>query len=207
MNKITIAIDIDDVLAEGTNALIDVVNSRYGLALSQGDYHAVGGNFNGYYERVWATHGVDGIVSYAELADEMAADQSHIPLLPGADFAINELSKRFHIVLITARPESWIKATRRWLARHFDAGDIEVYFAGNTVSAAQKTALSKGKQAKLLNAKLLIDDNVNNCQSAMDEGIEVILFGEYGWQGDAPERMMRCKDWPAVLEHVNEARF
>lgn len=202
MKKATIAIDIDDVLAEGTNSLIASANARYGLSLSPEDYHAVGGDFKGYYERVWMTHGVDSIVSYSELAAEMAEDQSHIPLLAGAEFAIHQLAKRFHIVFITARPESWEISTRRWFAQHLAADDIDLYFAG---SHHNEMALSKGQQAKKLGATLLIDDNVANCQSALDEGIDVILFGDYGWQRDAPKTMKRCKGWPEVLEYLDEA--
>lgn len=204
MARQTIAIDIDDVLAEGTIALIDAANRKYGLSLTKQNYHDVGGDFNGYYERVWRTHGVDGIVRYEELSEEMAADQSHVPLLPGAEFAVHQLAKRFHIAFITARPESWEAATRRWFKQHLSGDDIELYFAGNHYD---QNALTKGQQAKKLNAKLLIDDNVSNCQTALDEGLQVILFGEYGWQRNAPSNMVRCKGWPEVLEYLNETRF
>lgn len=201
MSKPTIAIDIDDVLAEGTNALIESANRRYGLSLTPQDYHDVGGDFKGYYERVWLTHGVDNLVSYDELAEEMAEDQSHVPLLAGAEFAIHQLAKRFHIVFITARPEAWEAATRRWFKNHLYGDDIELYFAG---SHHHETSLNKGQQAKKLGATLLIDDNVTNCQTALDEGIDVILFGDYGWQRNAPGTMKRCKGWPEVLEYIDE---
>ncbi len=199
--KSTIAIDIDDVLADGTNAMIDAANRRYDLSLTADDYHSVGGDFKGYYERVWATHGLESIVNFDELSEEMAADQSHVPLLAGAEFAVSELSKRFHIVFITARPEAWERATRLWFAKHFEKENVELYFAGSHLSPS---SLTKGQQAKRLNATLLIDDNISNCQTALDEGLEVILFGEYGWQGHAPSEMTRCKDWPEVLEHLSE---
>lgn len=199
--KPIIAIDIDDVLAEGTNAMIEAANKRYGLSLTQQDYHDVGGDFKGYYERVWKTHGVDNIVSYDELAEEVALDQSHIPLLPGAEFAVHELAKRFHVIFITARDVAWEGATRRWFKQYLSEDDIELYFAGNHYD---ESALTKGQLAKQLNVMLLIDDNVSNCQTALDEGLKVILFGEYGWQRDVPEEMVRCKDWPEVLEYLSE---
>jgi uncharacterized HAD superfamily protein len=202
-NKPIIAIDIDDVLAEGTNSLIESANYRYGLSLTQQDYHTVGGDFSGYYERVWQAHGVDGLVKYDDLAAEMALDQSHVPLLAGAEFALQQLAKRFHIVFITARPEAWESATRKWFKQHLAKDDIELYFAG---SHHHKMALNKGQQAKQLGATLLIDDNVTNCQTAIDEGVDVILFGNYGWQRQVPPGMTHCKDWPAVLDYLDEAR-
>lgn len=200
MTKPVIAIDIDDVLADGTNALIDAANRRYDLSLTPEDYHTVGGDFKGYYERVWATHGVESIVSFDELSEEMATDQSNVPLLAGAQFAVTELSRRFHIVFITARPEEWEAATRRWFSQHFGNDDVELYFAG---SHDGTMAMTKGQQAKALGADLLVDDNPRNCQTALDEGLKTILFGEYGWQQNPPDTMIRCKGWPEVLEYLD----
>lgn len=202
MKKPIIAIDIDDVVAQGTEYLIESVNTRHNLALTREEYHAVGGEFWGYYERVWQAHGVGDLVHYADVAEEMAADQSQVPLLPGAQFAVHELAKRFHVIFITARPPAWEQATRRWFKQHLDDEDVELYFAGNHYDSA---AQSKGQLAVRLGAELLIDDNISNCQSALDEGVDTILFGEYGWHTSVPDGMMRCKDWPAVLEYMNEA--
>lgn len=200
MSMPTIAIDIDDVLADGTGQLIASVNERHGLSLTSQDYHAVGGEFWGYYERVWQAHGVAEVVKYADVAEEMRRDQSLVPLLPGAEFAIRQLTERFRVVFITARPVAWEAATRRWFTMHFNNDDIELYFAG---SHDGTMALNKGQQAVKLGAKLLIDDNIDNCQTALDEGLEAILFGDYGWHGEVPAGMLRCKDWPAVLEYLD----
>lgn len=201
-SKPTIAIDIDDVLAEGTLALVDSVNRIYGSSLTIDDYHKIGGDFMGYYERVWKAHGLEHTIRLEDLGKEMALDQSHVPLLAGAEFAVGELSKRFKVIFITARPAAWEKATRRWFADNLSHKDIELYFAGNHYD---DTALTKGQLAKKLNVRLLIDDNVTNCQSALDEGVQTILFGAYGWQHNAPEGMVRCKDWPQALDYLNEA--
>ncbi len=201
MSKPIIAIDIDDVLAQGTEYLIESVNRRHNLTLTKDDYHAVGGEFWGYYERVWQAHGVGELVRYGDVAEEMATDQSEVPLLPGAQFAVHELAKRFKVIFITARPPAWEQATRRWFRQHLGDEDIELYFAGNHYD---DTAQSKGQLAVTLGAELLIDDNISNCQSALDEGVRTILFGEYGWHTSVPSEMVRCKDWPAVLEFMNE---
>jgi hypothetical protein len=50
---------------------------------------------------------------------------------------------------------------------------------------------------------LLIDDNEEHIQSALDQGLDTILFGEYGWQHGAPQGTVVCKDWPAVLEYLS----
>jgi 5'(3')-deoxyribonucleotidase len=195
----TIAIDIDDVIADSTEALRQLVNERFGAELTA-EHYQVPDDYWGYYERVWQTHGIADQVSLTALEDEMVIDQSRMPLLARASFAIGELSKKFHIVLITSRDPSWEPATKRWLREKFDSFAPELYFVRNHKEADSKT---KGEVCKDLEVAWLIDDNVEHCKSALDQGVEAVLFGEYGWHHAAPAGLDRCKDWPAVLEYFD----
>jgi 5'(3')-deoxyribonucleotidase len=199
MKRKTIALDIDDVIADATEAMRISVNKKVGVDLKK-EHYLVEGDYWGYYERVWGIHGIEDKITYADHAREMELDQSHVPLLPGASFAIGELSKQYDIVLITARDLEWEKATLKWIKHHFGDAFRSIHFAGNKHLSESKT---KGRQAKELGASLLIDDNPGHCQTALDEGLEAILFGEYGWHYDIPDGLIRCKDWPAVLEYLN----
>lgn len=196
----TIAIDIDDVLAENNEVMRQWANSKSGITLSSEQY-AIKADYWGYYERVWAEHGVKGL-SYSDFEKEMADDQSRIPLLPGASFAITELQRRYKIILITSRALVLEAATRRWLQQHFGDSTIRIYFAK---SNTDNSRLSKGELCRQLGASLLIDDNIEHCQSALDNNVESILFGDYGWQHTVPAAVVRCKDWPAVLEYLDVA--
>lgn len=199
LQKRKVAIDIDDVIAGSTDALRILVNERTGNSLTADDYHKVGGEYWGYYERVWRAHDIGDEVSFKDFEAEMIIDQSHVPLLPGASFAIGELTKKFHVIFITARNKTWEQATRNWFERHFGKTDIELYFCE---SHKDSGAMTKGELCKSLGAHLLIDDSVSHCQSALDEGVEAILFGDYGWQGKVSKNLTRCGDWPAVLEYL-----
>lgn len=194
MKKQTIAIDIDDVIADSTESLRVVVNQRNGINLTR-EHYSVPGDYWGYYERVWHTHKVDA--SLDALEEEMVLDQSHVPLLAGAAFAIGELSKKFHIVLITARNPRWEQATKIWLQSKFEDFSPDLYFVKNHREADSK---SKGEICKDLGVSWLIDDNVGHCQSAIEHGADAVLFGDYGWHHDAPVGLKRCKDWQSVLE-------
>lgn len=197
--KQTVSIDIDDVIADSTEAMRLLVNERTGAILTREDYFNVGGEYWGYYERVWREHGLHDQVSFKDLSAEMAVDQSHVPLLPGAEFAVHELLKQFNVVFVTSRDASWESATRRWLSEQFQHDEPQVYFAEHHKDVRAKT---KGQLCKELGAVLHIDDNVAHCQSVLDEGIAAILFGSYGWQTDIPSGLTCCKDWPEVLEQV-----
>ncbi len=202
MKRTIIAIDIDDVIADSTEAIRLSVNKRYNVNLKP-EHYQVEGDFWGYYERVWDMHNLSDRVNYQDESAEMAVDQSHIPLLPGALFAITELSKRFDIIFITARYTEWQEATAVWLDKNLSGLFKDLHFAGNSEHADKKT---KGQQAKEVGASWLIDDNPEHCLTAIAEGVNTVLFGEYGWQHDAPQDLLRCRDWPAVLEYFDAVR-
>lgn len=149
---------------------------------------------------MWGEHGIGDKVSFAEFEQEMEADQSHIPLLPSADFAIRQLSENFHIILITSRNRAWEAATRGWFKNFLGVQDIELYFTGHRKETDYQP---KGVLCKNLGISLLVDDNLGHCQSAVEQGVDAILFGNYGWHVDVPETIIRGKDWPAVLEYIN----
>lgn len=202
MPRKIVALDIDDVIADSTEALRITVNKRYSVNLTPEDYllHDDGGYW-GYYERVWEAHGLHH-ANLDDLDEDMVIDQSHVPLLPGASFAIGELSKRFDIILVTARDPTWERATLEWITGHFGKVFTSVYFAGRTKNDNDKT-VSKGELCKQLGASVLIDDNPAHCRSALDVGIDAILFGDYGWHTDVTLKIKTCKDWPSVLEYFN----
>jgi len=194
--KQIIAIDIDDTIADSTESLRRRVNELHDLSITSEDYRAPD-DYLYYYERLWKKHGLD--LTLEDLEGEMELSQGHIPLTAGAGVALTELSKRFKIILITARNASWEKATKEWLHTHFADTVVEVHFSESPRYSTGKK--SKGELCRELGVSWLIDDNPGHCQSAVDEGVEAILFGEFGWHHNAPDHLTRCKDWPAVLDY------
>lgn len=199
MKRKIIAIDVDDVLADSTTSMRLQVNDMLGINLPEAAYLVPGDQW-GYYERVWNEHGLLDRISYQMFEAEMIKDQSHVPFLAGAEFALTELHKYFDIVIITARNPAWEAATREWLKDYLGSVINDVYFAGSFNIEGSK---SKGQQAREIGAAYLIDDAPINCRTALDEGVIPILFGNYGWHHDKPQGIIHCLDWPAVLDYFN----
>lgn len=198
-DKRIIAIDIDDVLADTTDVLRQFVNDQTGSQLTPEDY-LVPGDYHRYYDRIWESHGIAKKINYEAFAQAMIRDQSAVPLLPGARAAIHHLSKKFHIVFITYRKSSWEMATKKWFKDYFAKDDVELHFTGHRDDEGYKT---KGQLCRALGAEILIDDNPEHCLSALEEGIDALLFGSYGWSVNVPKGLIRCKDWGSVLEYLN----
>ncbi|MBH1980066.1 hypothetical protein I8H83_04795 [Candidatus Saccharibacteria bacterium] len=196
MQYTRIALDIDDTIADTTEALRRVVNSQLGANLTQDDYRTPG-EYWGYYERVWRQHGVADQLSFKQLNQQMAIDQSHVSLIEGAQVAVHRLARDAEVLLVTSRDPSCEGATREWFAHHFGAEDIQLYFCTSHVDEKAKT---KGRLCKELGVQLLVDDNASHCQTALDEGVDAILFGRYGWHHGATAPVKQCRTWGELVE-------
>jgi len=199
MKTPVIAVDIDDTIVESLDAIRQKANEYSGTNLSLEDYNTKG-EYWGYYEKIWEQHGMADELDIMQICEDLHDNQSNIPLLPGAEFAVHELSKRFVIILITARDPKWESATTEWLKDQFGSIAPRVYFSQSHQDISRK---NKGQICIELGAQWLIDDNVQHCITAMDEGVEAILYGEYGWQSNVPTELTKCKDWQSVLEYFD----
>lgn len=194
-----IAIDIDDVLADTHTASKLWIEAQAGVPA---DFHGytTHTDYWDYYNRVIMMHG-NSSVRFEDFLAELARDQAHVPLLAGAQFAIQQLMQDYDVVLITARDPSLEAATRAWLDSHFDS-PIPLHLSSNPL--VESTHRTKGEICRDLGVSVLIDDNTANCKSALDHGVKAILFGDYIWQVDPPANAARARDWPAVLEVIHE---
>jgi len=199
--KKTIAIDIDDVISDTTEAMRLWGNRVSGVELLPEHYNTPGNDYWAYYEKIWEHHGIADILKFDDFEGELIVDQAQVPLVASAAFVLEELQKKYHIILVTSRNPALEAGTRKWLADNLQ-GDIKLYFARN---GRLNVGRSKGELCKELGAFLLIDDNTDHCQSAVDNGVEAIVFGEYGWQNVDVEGAVKCKNWPEVLEYLDGA--
>ncbi|PLS80615.1 hypothetical protein CYG49_04610, partial [Candidatus Saccharibacteria bacterium] len=116
---------------------------------------------------------------------------------------VEHLSRRFSIILVTARDPKWESATRLWLRDNFGPHCTNLHFAGRKHDGSSKT---KGELCAEVGADYLLDDNLDHCHSAAKEGVATVLFGSYGWHENVPEEQIVCKDWTAVREFFDEQR-
>lgn len=197
--KQTIAIDIDDTLTDSTETVRRLVNEKLGVNLSREAY-LVPDQYWGYWDRVWERNGIGERITYADILQQFI-DGLHPPFLPDAEAAIAQLAKRYDVIVVTSRDQVREVTTRQWLEEHFDGRIKDVCF---TTSHDETKEFTKGQLCRQLGASLLVDDNVEHCQSALDEGLEAILFGAYGWQHHAPAGMRRRANWREVMGVLDE---
>lgn len=196
MKREFITVDIDDVIADSTEAFRTAVNQHTSANLTPDDYRTPYTSYNRYYEHVWQKHGLK--VSYDEVSAPMLVDQSHVPLVEGADEALRVLHKWYDLATITQRPENWELATVEYLGNKLTGLALEVHFV------KKRPGVTKGQICKELGVSWHIDDNPDYCQTVLDEGIGAILFGEYGWHHTVPEGAIACRNWGEVVEFFRD---
>ncbi len=194
MSRETIAVDIDDVLADHATAFAEFSNRNYGTNISRATYTE-------HWDRLWQIDDWDEILSRAEQFHTPEGIGSYL-LIEGAQETLTRLAAKYTLAIVTARPRKAIGVTHDWLGQHFQGVFKEVHFVpiwepNNTVS--------KADICQQINANYLIDDAVRHCNLAAESGIQAMLFGGFAWH-DAEEinpLVTKVKDWPAVQEYFD----
>lgn len=196
MEKPTIAVDCDDVLAFHAAAFVEFSNERYGTTLAPEEYDENWANLWGEIEwdeierRATEFHTPEITLAYAKITE--------------AELVLAALKERYRLVIVTARPKQLIQPTHEWLGQHHADVFDEVHFVpiwepNNTVT--------KADICKQIGANYLIDDSVKHCNIAAAGGIKALLFGEYRWNRDGIDRRVTpVVNWQAVQEYFDGQR-
>ncbi len=196
MKKATIAIDIDDVLADNAAGFVAFSNAQWGTNLRPEDYDE-------HWAMLWQ-------VDHAEV--ERRANHLHesgiLNTYRHNDAALpvlKRLSLNYNLIIVTSRRLQVRADTTAWIHKHYPGifTDETIHFAGiwDTIDD-QSIHRTKADVIDALGADYLIDDQLKHCQAVAAAGKTAILFGDYTWnQADTlPERIIRLHDWAAVEE-------
>ncbi len=198
--KQIIAIDIDDVVCYTIGAIIQTINERTDANIGD-DHFKHPGPYWGYYEELFKRLGMEGVLTYDNVIADVEINSQGIAPIEGARKAIKRLSEKYEVYFITARDKSREEVTKEWIEKHFGIGEDYVHIIGNRFSDSKDGKIyTKGEVCERIGATWLIDDSPEHCLSALDYGVNVVLFGEYGWHHGAPEHLNRCRSWEEVMD-------
>ncbi len=183
----TIGVDIDDVIAAHIPAFIAYSNKHFGTNLTDDQY-------NNNWPELWK---LDYDVMLKRAGEFHKETISNYERIADADVVLKKLSKKYKLVIITARHQYSIEATHEWIAKHYKGIFDETHFVpiwepGNTIT--------KADICRQIGADYLIDDLPHHCNLAAEVGIKALLFGNYAWSAEQivhPD-VMRVANWKEV---------
>lgn len=189
-----IGVDLDEVLCEFLRGLIKFHNSEFGTNFVfddffSFDFHKVwGGSFNDMIFKIKKYHESDYFLN---------AD-----VVPGAIDAINSLSKKHELFIITARWSSIKSETLSWLDEHFNGLFKDVFFINHWSVGGDE--LSKGDVCDNLNLDLFIDDYAPYAVDCLRGSRKVILFNR-PWNRDisVSKDIVRVDSWSECLSVID----
>lgn len=193
--RLTWAIDCDDVVVPSANAIIDRYNEVYGTQLSV-DAMYDSGNTWGASSHGEAAQRVGELLRRGALAD----------LVPNPETveALTYLASHDELHMVTGRQTYLEEVTHRMLDMHL-AGVLQTVEHTNYYADEEGSGLvmrTKGEVCAALGADVLVDDHIVHGQSVLEYGLkEVIVFGNYPWNCTQKlgAGMVRCISWREVL--------
>lgn len=118
-------------------------------------------------------------------------------VITGAQSAVRALREAGHAVeVVTHRPANAVPDTIAWLGL-FQKPEAGVVFDGIHI-------LTNGQRKSTVGVEVLIDDKPSNIEDVVGHGKRGILFSQPWNTGAKPAGSLRAKDWPHVVELVEE---
>lgn len=195
MAKETIAIDVDEVLFPFLDEFIVHHNESYGTQVNRDqfieyEFHIPLG--------LPREETIRRIYDFTYKSADVQVDP-----LPEARDSVEKLSKKFDLVVVTARHSSFEEITTNWLEQHFPNYFKHVELIG--YASIMEKHLTKAEVCLRLGATALIDDSLLHTTQAAEVGITGILHGDYKWNqtNKLPDGVVRCETWPKVLEYFD----
>ncbi len=192
-----IAVDIDEVLFPMVSDLIEYVDREHKVKLTHEEFVKYD------IRDIWK----GGPIKASEIFEgyKKQAKPEVVPV-KGAKEALDKLSEKYEVIVMTSRDVQVEAKTKEWIYRHFPDLFKEVHLLGNKVESS--VYRPKAEACKELGVFCLIDDSLANVIETHAIGIKTILFGDYPWNqtNKLPAGVLRVKGWQEVLEYLDGSR-
>lgn len=198
--KLVVAVDVDEVLGNFVSALNKFIADRYSSNYSVSEYHV--------YEfcKIWNCSRDEADIRVHEFF-KTPYFKSGIHPLPGAQMALQKLSRFCSLSVVTSRQNAIKDHTIEWLEKNYPGLFHEIHFGNHF--ALDGVSRPKSEICRSLNAKVLIDDNPRYAIECADVGIRVLLFdyeNSYPWckneSVDQHPLVTRVKNWEEVEQQL-----
>jgi 5'(3')-deoxyribonucleotidase len=200
MQKLRIAIDIDEVLVPFMATFVKHHNQRYSSTYVVDDFYTLD------WQQIWGGTREEAIAKDKIFHAEKLMRQ--VAPLAGAKAGLDVLREYFDLVVVTSRRDELKETTIEWLDEHFPNYFEEIAFCNHWITTGE--SITKSDMCSRLGAVALIDDNADYILECVEKGIFGVLFGEYAWNQidqPLPEDAVRVLDWEEACHVVINHEF
>ncbi|KAE9609955.1 hypothetical protein Lal_00006861 [Lupinus albus] len=199
-HKLAVAVDVDEVLGNFVSALNKFIADRYSSQYSVSEYHV--------YEffKIWNCSRDEADFRVHEFF-KTPYFKSGIHPLPGAQLALQKLSRFCNLSVVTSRQNVIKDHTIEWIEKNYPGLFHEIHFGNHF--ALDGVSRPKSEICRSLNAKVLIDDNPRYAMECAESGIRVLLFDyedSYPWSKDESvdkhPLVTKVKNWEEVEQQL-----
>ncbi|XP_061361570.1 uncharacterized protein LOC133305378 [Gastrolobium bilobum] len=198
--KLVVAVDVDEVLGNFVSALNKFIADQYSSNYSVSEYHV--------YEfcKIWNCSRDEADMRVHEFFKTPYFKLGIHPL-PGAQTALEKLSRFCKLSVVTSRQNAIKDHTIEWIEKNYPGLFHEIHFGNHF--ALDGVSRPKSEICRSLNAKVLIDDNPRYAIECADVGIRVLLFdyeNSYPWckneSVDQHPLVTKVKNWEEVEQQL-----
>ncbi|KAG0448954.1 hypothetical protein HPP92_002097 [Vanilla planifolia] len=200
LDKIVVAVDVDEVLGSFLLALNKFIADRYSLYHTVSDYHV--------YEffRIWNCSPTEAEIRVHQFF-KTPYFTSGIDPIPGAHSVLCNLSSFCNLSVVTSRQNVIKDHTCDWIEKYYPGLFKEIHFGNHF--ALDGTSIPKSEICRSMGAQVLIDDNPRYALECAEAGIRVLLFdyqNSYPWSktgsADSHRLVTRVHTWEEVEEQL-----
>ncbi|KAE9602515.1 hypothetical protein Lal_00049814 [Lupinus albus] len=198
--KLAVAVDIDEVLGNFVSTLNKFIADRYSSEYSLSEYHV--------YEffKIWNCSRDEADFRVHEFF-KTPYFKNGIHPLPGAQMALQKLSRYCNLFVVTSRQNVIKDQTIEWIENNYPGLFHEIHFGNHF--ALDGLSRPKSEICRSLNAKVLIDDNPRYAMECAESGFRVLLFdyeNSYPWsKDDSVDKhplVTKVKNWEEVEQQL-----
>lgn len=191
MNKISIAIDVDDVLADTLVTILAYDNKKYNLNYEWKE-------FNTY--KFWNIWNCSKEESLSRVNDFFESNEgNNISPTIGSKEAIEKLSKKYILHIITGRPKQYDNVTKEFLNKNYNTKFASIAY---TAHYTKEKPIKKFEICKEINAKIIIEDDLEHAIDCANNGIITILMDKPWNQDIYHENIIRTYSWNEAVENI-----
>ncbi len=190
MKKPVIAVDFDDVIADFNRAFLAHHNEQFGSNVSYDNI--VQFDLGEIYK-------IDRDTFVKRAKTFCHASHDEIEPIAGAKEALQKLSGKYELHVVTSRWDSLAAITEGWIERHFPNVFSGIHFVNKDTDEQHN---SKSNTCHEIGALALIDDALHHVIDAVENDLKAVLLDRPWNQEILPDGAVRVYDWAEVVAWV-----